>query len=181
MVPRCGFYICDNKIKRLVVKIDWNLGFDKSAKHVYVANLYKEFMDKLGDVVPLDVTTASIQEAGRMLSPFNIYVGDKSLEDMWAEAKQGAVVRYGRYEWPIELKREAFAHFYCTYAKDCIPAIKVADVFTDVFYNPTKDGMTQAEPCAMLKMMEQQGELGVLDSVRGYLEWFKTHVDYKED
>lgn len=38
MVDRSGFYINGDKICRVDVKIDWNLGFDKLAKEAYVAH-----------------------------------------------------------------------------------------------------------------------------------------------
>lgn len=37
MADRSGFYINGDKICRVDVKIDWNLGFDKLAKEAYVA------------------------------------------------------------------------------------------------------------------------------------------------
>lgn len=39
MVDRSGFYIDGDKLCRIDVKIDWNLGFDKLAKEAYVAEL----------------------------------------------------------------------------------------------------------------------------------------------
>ena len=49
MADRSGFYINGDKICRVDVKIDWNLGFDKLAKEAYVAELITE----LSKVCPL--------------------------------------------------------------------------------------------------------------------------------
>lgn len=84
MADRSGFYINGDKICRVDVKIDWNLGFDKLAKEAYVAELITELSKVCPGMDIAEVTSASPNEHTRMLSPIFIeYRGGASMEDYY--------------------------------------------------------------------------------------------------
>lgn len=178
MVPRCGYYLRDDKVARKVVYIDWSLGFDRDAKNVYVAELHQELSRVLPHKYIEEVTTASLTEYGKALSPINItFSGGESLEDVWKEiSHKDDFIFYDKFRWPQSVRRLAFVHYYCRYAQNVLPLIRLIDVFTDVFYNPTKDGGTQAEPCAILKLLDQQNNLAIIDNLHEFVQWYEKYV-----
>lgn len=151
MVARSGFYIDGDKLCRVDVKIDWNLGFDKLAKEAYVA----ELITALSKVCP------------GMLSPIFIeYKGGKSMEDYYQSInKDYMALRLG-----VD-KSFVFPHFYCANAVHMLPLIRLFDIFTDVFYNPTKPGGTQAEACAILKLLDKENNLNILSNPPLFQKW----------
>lgn len=112
MVDRSGFYINGDKICRVDVKIDWNLGFDKLAKEAYVAELITELSKVCPGMDIAEVTSASPNEHTRMLSPIFIeYRGGTSMEDYYRFVnKDYMALRLG-----ID-KSFVFQHFYCSNA-----------------------------------------------------------------
>lgn len=178
MVPRCGYYLHDGKVAREVVQIDWSLGFDREAKNIYVAELHRELSKVFPHMYIEEVTTASLTMYGRALSPINIkFNSGESLEDVWKEVshKDGFIL-YDQFRWPQSARRMAFVHYYCRYAQSVLPLLRLIDVFTDVFYNPTKDSGTQAEPCAILKLLDQQDNLAIIDNLHEFVQWYVKYV-----
>lgn len=179
MVPRCGYYIDEGKVKQLVVDIEWNLGFDKVAKQQYVKDLHEEVVKLFADKKPLEVTTAA-EPPGKWLSPIYIkFDGGKSMEDIWAEYTKlyPEILVYDQFVWRKPLDARAFTHYYCYYADVRLSTIRKYDVFTDVFYNPTKPGGTQALGCACLKLMDLQKSLDVRNSIKTFCEWYESYVN----
>lgn len=178
MVPRCGYYLRDGKVAREVVQIDWSLGFDREAKNIYVTELHQELSKMFPRMYIEEVTTASLTEYGRALSPINIkFIGGESLEDVWGEiSHKDGFILYDQFRWPQSVRHLAFAHYYCRYAQSVLPLIRLIDVFTDVFYNPTKEGGTQAEPCAILKLLDQQDNLAIIDNLHEFVQWYVKYV-----
>lgn len=148
MVDRSGFYIDGDKLCRIDVKIDWNLGFDKLAKEAYVA----------------EVTSASTSEYTRMLSPIFIeYKGGKSINKDYMALRLGVD------------KSFVFPHFYCANAVHMLPLIRLLDVF----YNPTKPGGTQAEACAILKLLDKENNLNILSNPPLFQKWCLERMSYR--
>lgn len=178
MVPRCGYYVQDNAVHRITCNIDWNLGFTKEAKHIYIRRLEEEIHKRMPGTQVLEVTSASEHEYGKALSPIFIkFDNGESMEDAWGRLKANGVhVNYDGYQWPLPAPSVAFVHYYCYYAEHMIPIIRLVDVFTDVFYNPSKEGGTQAEACAILKLLDQQGNLGKIERLKDFLEWYDEYV-----
>ena len=88
MVPRCGYYLREDKVVRKVVYIDWSLGFDRDAKNVYVTELHQELSRVLPHKYIEEVTTASLTEYGKALSPINIpFSGGEKILGVWEENK----------------------------------------------------------------------------------------------
>lgn len=154
------------------------LGFDRDAKNVYVTELHQELSRVLPHKYIEEVTTASLTEYGKALSPINItFSGGESLEDVWKEiSHKDDFIFYDKFRWPQSVRRLAFVHYYCRYAQNVLPLIRLIDVFTDVFYNPTKDGGTQAEPCAILKLLDQQNNLAIIDNLHEFVQWYEKYV-----
>lgn len=163
MADRSGFYINGDKICRVDVKIDWNLGFDKLAKEAYVAELITELSKVCPGMDIAEVTSASPNEHTRMLSPIFIeYRGGTSMEDYIA-------LRLG-----ID-KSFVFPHFYCSNAVHMLPLIRLFDVF----YNPTKPGGTQAEACAILKLLDKENNLNILSNPPLFQKWCLERMSYR--
>lgn len=74
MVTRSGWCVKDNHVQRIDVKIAWDLGFTRDAKHAYVGRLYRELKNKLGEDCGIieEVTSACPDEYGKQLSPLFI-------------------------------------------------------------------------------------------------------------
>lgn len=175
MVARSGFYIEDGNIRRCDVDIEWNLGFDRRAKEAYVAELIVELGKKLPGLAVAEVTSASPNEYTRMLSPIFIeYKNGKSMEDTYHDINKHYMAH--RLGISVEL---LFLHFYCSNATHMLPMIRLFDVFADVFYNPTKPGGTQAEACAVLKLLDAENKLTILSDPPLFERWCMGHMDYR--
>lgn len=177
MVPRTAYYINDGKVDRHVEYIEWNLGFTREAKNYYVLNLLLKVSERFPGKHIAEVTSASVEWYSRALSPIYVKgVGYKSAEDEWKAISRGDVIEFDGIKYIRELYHPAYIHFYCRRAKDLLPTISKIDMFTDVFYNPDKLGLTQAEACACLKLMNNQGNLDVLDTLVKFLKWYGENV-----
>lgn len=172
MVTRSGWCVKDNHVQRIDVKIAWDLGFTRDAKHAYVGRLYRELKNKLGEDCGIieEVTSACPDEYGKQLSPLFIKLPDgRVLEDLWQEY---AKHKDSFWFYPKNLKHVGEMHMYCYHAQPLLPLIRVISVFTDVFYNPEKFGSTQAEGCAVLKLLDQQNKLALLYSANEFMGWY---------
>lgn len=156
MVDRSGFYIDGDKLCRIDVKIDWNLGFDKLAKLITALRKVCPGMDIA------EVTSASTNEYTRMLSPIFIeYKGGKSVEDYYQSINKDYMALHKSFVFP---------HFYCANAVHMLPLIRLFDVFN----NPTKPGGTQAEACAILKLLDKENNLNIL-----FQKWCLERMSYR--
>lgn len=171
MVTRYGVYVDGDMICRAYVDIEWNKGFDKDAKRDYVKQLHQGLRESFGEARIEEVTTAS-DTIGRRLSPY--YIGD--MENDWHAAKQGDWIKFDNQTWPVSMRRIAYAQMYCMRAKSLINIIRDVDVFTDIFCNPLKDGLTQAEPCAILKLLDVQGNMDIIADQFKFTAWYSKHV-----
>ena len=179
MVPRCGYYVDDGKVKRVIVKIDWNLGFDKVSKQAYVKDLHEKIIQTIPGKWPLEVTTAA-EPPGKWLSPIYIkFSSGKSMEDIWREYTQlyDEYLVYDNFIWKKPLNWKAFTHYYCVYADVRLATIRKFDIFTDVFYNPEKTGGTQALDCACLKLMDMQNNLKVRETLKSFCDWCEEYIE----
>lgn len=172
MAERCGFGVVDGNIVQYDVEIAWDKGFDREAKKHYIEELHS----KLGDGVKLEVTSAS-QNDGRKLSPFYIYAENgMNLEDFWKEANKPDYIQYYSYTWPQSMRQICFQHYYCIHATHLIDIIRKADIFTDVFYKPVENGLTQAKGCAILKALDSTNDFNILKDPVDFTVWYMYHV-----
>lgn len=181
MVARSGFYTTADGIHRYDVHIEWDMGFSRDAKIIYVGRLHKLLSERLPGRTIEEVTTASPNEIAKLLSPIYVTFDDgESLEDVWHKLKEvdGKSVQYAMFKWPIGVPW-AFLHYYCYYAKHMLPIIDKIDVFTDVFYNPEKGGSTQAEACAVLQLLYRRNKLGILNNMCEFVSWCEENMQYR--
>lgn len=172
MVTRCGFEDVNGDIVEHDVEIEWNKGFDREAKRCYIEELHS----KLGDKMKLEVTSAS-QNIGKKLSPFYIYSENgTNLEDLWKLSNHTDVLQYYNYVWPQSMRHIGYSHFYCIHATQLLYIIREADIFTDVFYKPTDNGLTQARGCAILKSLDRTHDLDILKDQIAFTVWYTNHV-----
>ena len=174
VTPRCGFYVEDGRVKWKTVYITWDAGFDKEAKHYYIQQLHDKLSD-FKDVPMLEVTSAAPTALGRSFSPYYARIENMSMEDYWHKCKLPNDIVYKYFDWPISMKFHAFTHFYCYYMRDRAKELSKYGMFTDVFYNPEKEIITQAEACAILKCMYERNELDILDGDLEFVTWYREH------
>lgn len=169
MVRRSGFKVTgDNQITQYIVSIDWDLGFDKKAKHEYIKRIASQ-LQVYGIADTLDVTSASNVHVGKMLSPLFVEVPALgcSLEDALQKIPNCFVIP-GLADW-----------YYCRALSDLNKAtILKHECISDVFHNPDKSyGNTQALSCACYKLLHNTGQLSLLDNRDEFLNWFQTGVN----
>lgn len=162
MVKRCAFYVRQCKLIQRNVSIDWNLGFDKEAKHAYI----KQMQGALSPYVRVvDVTTASPIWEARGLSPFYVKVSEQmSVEDGWKILQQKAQGKLGSVD---------FDFFYLSHlSEEQIQYVIRTDGFIDVFHNPDKACNTQARSLACLQLLYLYGKTDYLKEYKWFREWY---------
>lgn len=171
MVERCGFFIENDKIRKRVVNIRWDMGFNTWAKLEYIERLYKALVETgLSNI--LDITSANKTETkGNRLSPLNIYMlnGD-SIEDYYKATRQDSwnyISRMLYFDWLYgsEVLKDV----------DLIDMVKKYDVFTDVFHRPNENHCTQAFACIVLKLTIK---LGITEYYKDFNKFYEWHCKY---
>lgn len=154
-------------VAQLVVTIDWELGFDKEAKHTYIKRIAEE-AGKCGIPKVLDVTSASNVYCGKMLSPIFVQVPylDCSLEDALHNVPNAFTIP-GLADW-----------YYCKALTDQHKHTLLSyDYYSDVFHNPSKGyGNTQAMSCTVWRLLHDTNNLALLESKDGFLQWFNYEL-----
>lgn len=164
MVKRCGFLTMGANVVYKPVSIEWDLGFTREAKIEYIKRLHDELHEIYPNKRIAEVTSASNVYETRMLSPFYVKAGNTTLEYLWQE--------YGS-EYSKDEVKAVFTHLYYMCIKDNLRVIHNYDIFTDVFHKVDGDGFTQAESCAVIKLLTETGQEHILksaDSLRSWLE-----------
>lgn len=169
MVRRSGYRVTgDNQVTQYVVDIDWDLGFDREAKHIYIQRI-ADGLRAYGITDTLDVTSASSVHVGKMLSPLFIDVPSLgcSLEDALQSIPNCFTIP-GLPDW-----------YYCRALSDLNKAtILKHDCISDVFHNPNKGyGNTQALSCVCYKLLHNTGRLNLLEDRDKFINWFQTGVE----
>lgn len=169
MVKRSGFRVTgDNQITQYITYIEWDLGFDRMAKHAYIKRI-ADGLSYYGISDTLDVTSASNTHDGKMLSPIFVQVPTLgcSLEDALQNIP-GVFEVPGLADW-----------YYCRAISDSNKETILAhDCISDVFHNPDKGyGNTQAQSCVCYKLLYETNRLGILDSRESFLTWFHTSLE----
>lgn len=178
MVQRCGFFVENDRVSRTIVNIDWDLGFTREAKRQYIADIKRELSRIHPDKRIEDITSASSYWAREMSPIFMKFSNGESYEDAWARLKSAhkSVMVYDQFMWFLPLGGYEFEHFYCYYGQYLLPKIRQVDIFVDVFYNPQKLAPTQARACAILKLLDEQGAMYVLEDTNLFVEWCNQFV-----
>lgn len=166
MVTRSVFYVEGNKIYRQDILIEWDLGFDKEAKHEYIKRIQQAASGNLRHSV--DVTTASPDYTARSLSPFFVKDGDMNIEDVWAlnKQQQPQIVRIPG----------AFDFIYLNAIPEALKEYVYEQTgFIDVFFNPDKAYNTQAKSLAILQLLNETGNLCKLENLGEFVEWYRVN------
>lgn len=165
MAKRSGFYIENNTIVQKVVDINWELGFDKKAKHTYIERIIKALGEELQPAI--DVTSASNVEEGKALSPLLLRVPGRnmSVEDLQRDL--------GAYDIP-----GLADYYYLRALQDShIATVNRHKCFIDVFHNPEKSfGNTQACSLAVYKLLRQIGRLDLIaiGNKDKFVDWYQN-------
>lgn len=173
MVPRCAYYLNeDNDIVRHVVLIDWDLGFDKEAKHQYIMRMI-DAIDKPNMLI-MDITSASYIRETRMLSPIFVKMkndAEKSVEDYIAESQIFNAVNISEAS-----KIQLVGYIYLTNLSELnITTIKKYDGFFDVFNHPIRHPHnSQALFAILYKKLMLEHKLDVLSDYDKYVEWYNS-------
>lgn len=164
MVSRCGYYVSKDKIIQRNVSIEWDLGFDKKAKHEYIKRICLALGEDVG--LACDVTTASPIYETRRLSPVFISMRNSELtvEDYY---QQIIKPKCGYIPGLMEL---AYAG---SLTSGLIKTIQKYDCFIDVFHNPEKrNGCTQALACAIVKWAINNDRGDIFSTQDGFIKWY---------
>ncbi len=173
MVPRCAYYLNESRdVVRHSVLIDWDLGFDREAKHQYIMRLTQTLNKP--DMVIVDITSASYIYEARMLSPIFVKMKNdpaKSVEDYLGEIKlfTSSVLS--------EESKIAFAGYvYMINLSDVnIKTIIKYDGFFDVFNHPIKHPHnTQAYFATLYKKLMLERNEDVLSDYDKYVNWYNS-------
>lgn len=164
MVSRSGFFIRDNKIVQRIVQINWNEGFDKQAKHIYIKRIVSALGSDVGKVA--DVTSASPVSETRVLSPLFIRESSSglSLEDIWE-----------KIESPLPY---LFHYLYlCSLSEENKETILSYDCYSDVFHNPEKElWNTQAFSVTLYRLLHDTNKEEVLKDYNSFSNWLKDQT-----
>lgn len=159
MATRCGYYTDGFNLRRIVLDIDWNLGFDREAKLSYIKDMKEKLSSHFVSIE--DVTTASPNNMSKSLSPHCMYTTDgKPLSDL-----------YNDYGVP-----GVFDFLYMnTLTTEQVIYIMSIDCFIDVFHDPSKGAETQAKTLALFKMLCLQGKQHLLNNIDAFINWYNEY------
>lgn len=135
-----GVYFADGcTVKCKVVSIDWNLGFDRAAKHEYHKRIVEQLNGCCGRVA--EVTTSSANYDTRMLSPVFVRMRTNpsmSVEDYLQEVK-ATIPDIFTYIPLVD-------YYYITnLSNKNLETLHRYDAYCDVFYNPNKGWETHRQ------------------------------------
>ncbi len=170
MVPRCGYYAENGVLVRKTAWIEWNLGFDREAKHSYSLAL----IEALNDVGPVcEITSASPFWETRSLSPLFVKMrdSDKTVEDYLQELNEslGQVFTVKGLSDMIYLQN---------LSQENIKVINKFKCFADVFANPNKTGFGNSQACSLgvYKVLEQLGKLDIINDNQKFMHWYNYEM-----
>lgn len=156
MVKRGCFTSDGTNILFHTVEIDWNLGFDKRAKHGYISRIQEQLPLDCKPVI--DVTSASNDKIGRSMSPIFLHTKDgECVEDLYPKYGIPGVIDWIYITSLSTIQRGVIAHH---------------NGFMDVFYSPDKGRNTQAISCACFKLLLLTNKLSILDDVQTFVDWY---------
>ena len=162
MVKRCGFYTDGANVICKECAIEWNMGFDKAAKHNYIMQIKAELPRELNPMI--DVTSASDSIAGKALSPIFIECGSTgmSIEDYLKKHPECAKPGFFDFIYINCLSDDQKNTIFTTYC------------FIDVFHKPEKGRNTQASACAYYKLLQWQEKEFLLTDLDLFLDWYNS-------
>lgn len=160
MVRRCAFYLENGRIIRRDCSINWNRGFSRSAKLVYIQQISDRLI-KYGQV--LDVTTASPSEQGKSLSPYCTYISGMSTEDYW----------HGFKKTLKDYIPGAYDYIYLgSLSEEQREFVLTQNGFSDVFHKPESGSNAQARSLCVFKLLHQQGKCYLLNDATQFIRWY---------
>lgn len=157
MVDRGVFYTDNTNIIFHKVSINWDLGFDKAAKHGYIDRIRKGLPPEL--LPTIDVTSGSDSSIGRTMSPIFLKTADgTSVEDLWSsEVGVPGVIDY----------------IYCTALSAAQRGVIAHHVsFMDVFHKVENGKNTQAFCCALFRLLLVTDKLYLLNDPQMFVDWY---------
>lgn len=180
MVQRSGFYVADGRIIQRIVRIEWDLGFDRDAKHQYIDRV----INALGtDIAPIaDVTSASYVKETQRLSPIFVRMpdGNQTVEDYLQ------VIKNGVFPEIFQIPGASDYVYLTALSEEDLKTALQYNCYVDVFHNPTKSyGNTQALSLAVMRLICETKQFNVLDlSINDFCKWYQSidmTLEYAED
>lgn len=173
MVPRCAYYLNESyDVIRHIVLINWDLGFDREAKHQYIMRL-TEALNK-PDMIIVDITTASYIYEARMLSP--VFVKLKNDPSITVEDYLQQIHLFNNPQFSEDTRVKLSGYIYMTNLSDRNKSVIAKyDGFFDVFGNPIKaPHNTQALFATLYKKLMLQHKEDILSDYDTYVDWFDS-------
>lgn len=158
MVARGGFYTDGTNVLFKSCLIEWDLGFDRRAKQMYINRIKEQLPTELNPMV--DVTSASYDRIGQSLSPIFVQYGRGSLEEFCTASPEAWTPGIFDFLYFNSLTKEQ---------KDFIMS---QNCFIDVFHKPEKGRATQACSCAYYKLLCLKGKESLLNNLEEFLCWY---------
>jgi hypothetical protein len=157
MADRCYYYVEDEKVKCGIVSIEWDCGFTREAKHLYIDRIISRVPDRYQ--ICRDITTASPDYLARSLSPHILTMSDgRRFDTIYFENPSPA-----QHDW---LYYQSLSEQQRAFIREC-------GSFTDVFHDPFKKGRnTQAHSAAVLQLFMMQGLAEEVSDFAEFEEWW---------
>lgn len=174
------------------ISFEWKAGYSYANKCKRRDNLKKEIAKKYDIDKWLEVSSISDKDTGRRLSALNLMLtltnGNKySVESIYQSSK----VYNDNHITGFKFNNTVFENnpygMYYDYIymvalyqnKDYHKIIDDYYLFTDLFFNPNKSLNTQARAIAIFKTLYDNDCLKLLESVKGFKEYYKENVKLK--
>lgn len=171
MVPRCGYFAKDGVLVRRTVWINWNIGFDKEAKHRYAYALI-EALEEDGPVA--EVTSGSPIYETRSLSP--LFVKMKSNPHMSVE--EYLQMRKEMHKSLFSVQGVTDLVYLQNIGKKEIDTLHKYNCYCDIFANPNKGfGNSQACSLAIYRVLEQLNKLYIISDDQEFMHWYRNEME----
>lgn len=157
MVNRCFYYVESGIVKWQVVNIEWDCGFTKEAKEIYIDRIISRVPEKYKPCA--DITTASPDPVARSLSPHLMKLFDgRKFDTIYA-----ANPTPPQHDW---------VYYQCLTGGQ-LEFIRNCSSFVDVFHDPFKKGInTQAHSAAVVKLFLSRNLSDETDSYEDFERWW---------
>lgn len=174
------------------ISFEWKAGYSYVNKCKRRDNLKKEIAKKYDIDKWLEVSSISDKDIGRRLSALNLMLtltnGNKySVESIYQSSKvykDNHIIGFKFNNTVFENNPYGMYYDYIYMValyqnKDYHEIIKDYYLFTDLFFNPNKSLNTQARAIAIFKTLHDNNCLKLLESVKGFKEYYKENVKLK--
>lgn len=166
-VKRSGFYIENKELCRKDVWIEWNMDTPKEDLYIYIGRIKEALGFELNPIV--DTTAYSTNYLGKKLNPYWNKIDNepciKVYEDFKSKCDAEGLVP-GVFEYL----------YYLALDDSSLRFIQSMKCFTNIFYNPDKSDVCEAQSCALLKLLILQNKLDYIRDIDNLIYWCYCNI-----